>query len=169
MSARAACLAASAAAFSAASAAALWAASAAALDATKEAEGGGAVANGEKLLVAPHVCVSDCEVVTSIQELFVKCQSRTSGPPSTQIVTWPVIFTTEISKILACATLKGVEASAIGFVIGVTVTADALPLAAKERAVAGILVPAARLAEVDAGRTATTREFGTFPVQRFPP
>ena len=79
------------------------------------------------------------------------------------------MFTTEISKIDACATLNGVAASVTGLVIGVTVTADALPLAEKERAVVGILAPAARVAEVDAGRTATTREFGTFPVQRFPP
>jgi hypothetical protein len=79
------------------------------------------------------------------------------------------MFTTEISKIEAWATLKGVETSATGFVIGVTVTADALPLAEKEIDVAGVLAPAARATEVDAGRTATTREFGTFPVQRFPP
>jgi hypothetical protein len=79
------------------------------------------------------------------------------------------MFTTEISKIEAWATLKGVDASATGFVIGVTVTADALPLAEKESEVAGVLAPAARVADVDEGKTATTRELGTFPVQRFPP
>ena len=37
------------------------------------------------------------------------------------------------------------------------------------RAVAGVLPLAARLAVVEAGKTATTRALGTLPVQRLPP
>ena len=65
--------------------------------------------------------------------------------------------------------LKGVDASVVGFEIGVTVMAAAALLAVNVSAVAGVLPLAARLADVEAGKTATTRAFGTFPVQRFPP
>jgi hypothetical protein len=83
--------------------------------------------------------------------------------------TWPLTFTTEISNTEACETLKGVKASVVGFEIGVTVIATAALLAEKEIAVAGVLDVAARFADVEEGKTATTRALGTFPVQRLPP